>query len=452
MVQKKENTIVTCDALDDLGRGVCHTQEGTAFIDGLLPSEKAVVVIDYRQPKRSLLFGHIQKLLTKSKDRVTPECKAYPYCGCSLTHLNYKACLLYKQQVIKDLIHKFGHMDVTVLPTIPCPTLKGYRNKVQKPIGSLKGKLVCGFYKPNTHIIAANEICESESPLSQKISHVVMLLLNDYGYTAYDEDKETGEIRHILIKTSFHYPQALVTIVSAQKELPRIEEFAKELAFKVPEVKGVILNVNPRKTNVILGIDERVIYGVSQIKDQILGHDFLISSKSFFQTNPVLLDTLYTKAIEAAHLTGKERVLDAYCGTGTIGICMADKAKTVTGIEIEHSSYEDAKENAKINNIKNIFFRNADATEFMEKTKAKFDVIVLDPPRKGTTPQFIHAVFRIKPKRVVYVSCDPSTLGRDLALFSKMYKVESVQGVDMFPTNYHIETIVGLVRKNNKID
>lgn len=436
---------LTCDGLDDMGRGVCHKDGVVYFIDGLLPGESCTAVIDYHH--KDLQFGRVQRLLSSSPDRVKPTCPGYPYCGCSFTHLAYPKRLAFKQEIVKRLIHKFGGLDLPVLPTVPCPEQKGFRNKVQKPVGYKDGKLYCGFYKPNTHIIYPVEYCESESKLSGTISHELMALLNAYGYSAYNEDRGVGQIRHILIKTSYHYPEALVTIVSATKDLPKIHDLADELMDKVPEVKGVILNINPRATNVILGLEEINLAGVSQIKDKILGLDFKISSKSFFQTNPVLLDTLYSKAIEAAGLTGKERVLDAYCGTGTIGLCMAKKALNVTGVEIERSSYEDAKENAKLNGIKNVFFRNEDATEFILKTKGNYDVVVLDPPRKGTTPAFVKAVCRMAPKKVVYVSCDPSTLARDLKLFAEDYSIDSVQPVDMFPTTHHVETVVGMTLK-----
>lgn len=438
-----------CRDLDDQGRGVCQYGEGVVFVDGILPTEQAQVAIDYGHGK--VFFGHLVKLLKASPDRVKPECPYYPLCGgCTFTHLAYPKRLLFKQDVIKRSVKKFGGLDLPVLPTIPCPVETGFRNKVQKPVGYDRKthRLICGFYRENSHKIVPATGCISESPLSIKITGVLMDLLNSFGYTAYDEDSGEGQIRHVLIKTSYHYPEALVTIVSADPNLKGITDLAKALVAKVPEVKGVVLNVNRRHTNVILGMEEHQVYGYTKIRDQILGKEFTISSRSFFQTNPVLLDTLYGKAIEAMHLTGKERVLDAYCGTGTIGICAADKALNVTGVEIERASYDDAKANAKLNKAKNVFFRNQDATEFMEETKGNFDVVVLDPPRKGTTPQFIRAVFRMKPKRVVYVSCDPTTLGRDLGLFKEHYDVDYIQGVDMFPTTHHIETVVSLSLKN----
>lgn len=438
---------LVCDGLDDMGRGVARDEEGVYFIEGLLPGEKCEAEITLAKPKKRLFFGRVAKLIEKSEYRVEPTCPGYPYCGCALTHLDYEQRLLFKQETIKRLCQKFGRLDLNVLPTLPCPVQTGFRNKVQKPVGGVKGNVVLGFYKPNSHELSSCVACESESELSQKISAVLVDLLNKYEYVPYDEDRQTGQIRHVLIKTSKAFDEALVTLVSADSKLPSIEMFAQELVSRVPQVKGVVLNYNPEVTNVILGVRETVILGENEIKEKVLGKTFKISSRSFFQTNPYMIDTLYSTAIDSLGLTGNERILDAYCGTGTIGISMADKARTVTGVEVELSSYQDAKENAKANGLTNVFFRHEDATEFMLKTKAKFDVIVLDPPRKGTTPQFIRAAMRMKPKKIAYISCDPSTLARDLALFSAQYKVTFIRGVDMFPTTHHVETVCIMERK-----
>lgn len=443
----KQFVELTCDGLDDMGRGVCHTADGVYFIAGLLPSEKCQAHIAYYNAKKKLGFGEVAKLLSESSMRVKPTCPGFPYCGCALTHLDYEDRLKYKQETIHRLCLKFGRMDLNVLPTIPCPVRTGFRNKVQKPIGGKKGDIKFGFYKPNSHCLVPCEYCESESELSRKISHEALLLLNKYGYEPYDEDTQNGQLRHILIKTSKAFEEALVTLVSTTLKLPHIEDFAKELAEKVPQIKGVILNLNSAVTNVILGVVEKVVYGVNEIHEQVLGKTFKISSKSFFQTNPYMVDTLYKTAIEALNLSGGEKILDAYCGTGTIGICMAEKADNVTGVEVEDSSVLDARANAKSNNIHNIYFHKHDATEFMLRTKGHFDIVVLDPPRKGTTPEFIDACIHMGPKKVAYISCDPSTLARDLKLFSKAYKVDFIRGVDMFPTTHHIETVAILSKK-----
>lgn len=442
---EREVVEVRCEALDDMGRGVARESDRTFFVEGALPGE--LVRARVFSARKGLAFAETIAVLEGSPDRVEPTCIGYPYCGCSLTHLEYSRRLEFKRGVIAGLLKRFAGLDVEVLPTVPCPELTGFRNKVQKPVGGGRGHLKLGFYKPMTHDLVPCVACESESPLSQRISAVLLDILNQAGYEPYHEDTGRGQLRHILIKTSRTFDEALVTIVSADPRIENLDLVAKRLCKEVSQVKGVVLNINTARTNVILGTRERLIYGQDRITERVLGKTFSISSKSFFQTNPVLLDTLYQTAIDCLQLTGTERVLDAYCGTGTIGICLADKARNVTGVEVERSSYQDAKLNAVKNKVHNIFLRNEDCTEFLEDTRAKFDAVVLDPPRKGTTKRFIDAVINLAPKRVVYISCDPSTLARDLALFSAAYDVESVQGVDMFPTTHHIETVAALVRR-----
>lgn len=437
----------TCTGLDDLGQGVCKEKDNVLFARGLLPGEEGEVQL--RSVKGKVAFGDTIKVLRKSPDRIKCPFELLETGISDLGHLKYEKRLEYKQKMIQDLIKKFAHLDIPVLPTLPCPVDEGFRYKIQRPVryDVSKKKLVSGYYRINTHRLVEIEECPIESKLANKILLCLLDILNKYGITAYDEDKGEGLLRHILIRASYKFPEALVTLVVTDFAVPHLEEIIKELTSEFSEVKGVVLNLNKRKTNVILGLIDKLVFGQERIKDQILGKTFLISSRSFYQTNPVMLDKLYSSAIDSLNLTKEETVLDAYCGTGTIGICLADKVKQVTGVEIENSSYEDALENAKINGIKNVEFVLDDATEYMEKTKKKFDVVVLDPPRKGTTPEFIKALFRISPKKVVYISCDPSTLARDLNLFKKEYNIVSVQGVDMFPSSHHVETVVSMIKK-----
>lgn len=436
-----------CDDLDDLGQGVCREGDYILFARGILPGEEGQIQL--REIKGKIAFGDTIKVTKKSPYRVKCPLELTETGISDLGHLRYDKRLEYKQHMIQDLIKKFAHIDVAVKPTAPCDLEEGFRNKIQRPVKKdvKTGKLISGYYRISTHKLIQMDECPIESPMSRKILSSLMNILNKYRIEAYDEDRETGLLRHILIRTSYNYEEALVTLVVTDFEVPNLNAIVKELIEECPQVKTVILNLNSRKTNVILGMFDRVVYGTGKIKDTILGNEFEISSKSFYQTNPSMLDKLYGAAIDGLQLDGTQTVLDAYCGTGTIGICFASKAKKVVGVEIENSSYEDAKVNARLNKLDNIQFILDDATEFMEKTDEKFDAIVLDPPRKGTTKEFIDAVFRINPKRVVYISCDPATLARDLNLFKARYNIESVQGFDMFPSSHHVETVVLLIRK-----
>lgn len=446
--KSKELPIVkaSCQALDDLGQGVCKEGNNVLFARGLLPGEEGLVQV--RDIKKNIAFGDTIKVTKKSPDRIKCPFELTETGISDLGHLKYEKRLVYKQETIQDLIKKFSGLNIKVLPTIPCPTQEGFRHKIQRPVryDSKQGKLVSGYYRINSHKLVQMDSCPVESPLSGRIITSLLEILTRNGITAYDEDSQTGLLRHILIRTSYHYDEALVTLVVTSFDIPSIDNIAEEITKRIPEIKGIILNLNKRRTNVILGMIEKTVWGDCRIKDSILGKDFIISSRSFYQTNPILLDTLYKTAIDGLSLTGDEEVLDAYCGTGTIGICLSDKVKNVTGVEIENSSYEDALENAKINKVNNATFILDDATEFMEKTNKKFDVVVLDPPRKGTTEKFIKALFKINPEKVAYISCDPATLARDLGIFKSKYKITSVQGVDMFPTSHHVETVAVMSR------
>ena len=437
---------VKITGLDDFGRGICKTDGPTYFIPGLLVGEKAIVESTFKFGKLSDI--KVIKRLSDSPYRVSPKCPYYPRCGgCQLLHLKYPWQLEYKRNKVQNLIHKFAKLDIKVEDTIPSVPNFEFRNKVQKPVRRVNGKLELGFYKTDSHELVPVKKCLMEMPLSQRISLEIQKLLIKYHYEPYDEDKGTGIIRHILIKISKSYNEALVTIVSTTDKIKGRLQFAKELIEKVKEVKGVVLNINPRHTNVILGERNVPIYGYTHIKDKIFDNDFLVSSKSFYQTNPYQIENLYGTAIKKAGLKATDVVLDAYCGTGTIGISLAKKVKQVIGVELEKDAVKDAIRNAKINDLNNITFINRDCTEYMMKSQKTFDVIIMDPPRKGSTPEFLEAVNHISPRTVVYISCEPNTLARDLKYLLNKYRVVSVTPVDMFPNTSSVETIAVLQRK-----
>ena len=442
----KRRLQVKITGLDDFGRGICKTDGQTYFIPGLLVGEEAIVETSFKFGKLNDL--KVMERLNSSPDRTVSICPYYPQCGgCQLLHLRYESQLEYKRQKVQNLLHKFSGLDIKVEETISSNPHFEFRNKVQKPVRKVNGKLELGFYKTDSHELIPVKKCLMETPLSQKISREIHKLLVKYRYEPYDEDKGTGYIRHILIKTSRHYNEALVTIVSTTDKIKGRLQFAKELIGNVKEIKGVVLNINPRHTNVILGEKNIPIYGYTHIKDRIFDNDFLISTKSFYQTNPYQIENLYGTAIKKAQLKATDVVLDAYCGTGTIGISIAKNVKQVVGVELEKDAVKDAIKNAKLNNLNNICFINQDCTEYMLKSQKRFDVIIMDPPRKGSTNEFLEAVNQINPRTVVYISCEPSTLARDLKHLLKRYRVISVTPVDMFPNTFSVETIAVLKRK-----
>ena len=442
-------TRTTCVGLDDFGKGIVRIDNTTCFLDNLLPGEEADVETDFRFGKLSK--AKVVRRYTDSPDRVHPECKYYPNCGgCQIMHLSYAKQLEYKTQKVKDLLHKFALIDIDVEPCLGLEQPTRFRNKVQKPVrfDNKKKKIKAGFYQAGTHNLIGVDDCLMEGLLSNKITSILVSMFEKYGYTPYHEDAQFGLIRHILIKTNTAQDQALVTLIVTRSDIRGIKEFAKELMKKVPQVVGLVLNINDRKTNVILGERDVPVYGHTKIQDKIFDKKFLISTQSFYQVNSHQIETLYGKAIEFADLKKDDTVLDAYCGTGTIGLCLADKVKEMTGVEIVADAVHDAILNARMNNITNAHFIKGDCTKYMLQTDKKFSLVIMDPPRKGSTPEFISAVKRIAPKRVVYVSCDPVTLARDLKLFKDSYQVVKVQPVDMFPSSMHVETVVLLSRKN----
>ncbi len=443
---QKRKIEVLCDSLDDFGRGIVRIDNKAVFVPNLLPGERAIVETRFEYGK--LKECRLLERKNDSPDRVKPSCPYYPSCGgCQLMHLSYAKQLAFKRRKVEHLLRKFAKIDIQAEETIGLENPTHYRNKVQYPIRLVNGRIACGFYRTDTHNLVPVKECLAETELGSKVTAAVMKLLVQFHYPPYDEDRQTGLIRHLLVKTSSAFKEALVTLVVTDERLPGRKEFAKKLMGLVPEVQGVVLNVNSRKTNVILGKKDVPIYGKTYIKDKIFDKVFTISTQSFYQTNAYQIERLYRTAIDLALLKKTDSVLDAYCGTGTIGISLSDKVKEVVGVEIVPEAIQDAKENARRNNIPNITFLCQDCTEYLGKGKRHFDVVMMDPPRKGSTPVFLKALEKMGPRKIIYVSCDPVTLSRDIALLKEEYDIEKVVPIDMFPNTLHVETVVSLRKK-----
>jgi 23S rRNA (uracil1939-C5)-methyltransferase len=443
---------VTAVGIDDEGKGIIRYEGETLFVRGLLPEEKGLVRLFKYQGKT--VEAALLKRLSSSSLRVTPPCPYYEECGgCSLMHISYADQLIYKQEKVKNLLHKFAHLDVEVQPTLGMDNPYHFRNKVQVPIRLVHNKVCSGFFKENTHDLVPIDNCLIETEKATEILKGIKHLMDKYHIPPYEEDKGTGLIRHILIKESLHFDEAMVVLVTADRDFYGKANLAKEIIKLFPSVKTVVQNINYRHTNVILGDQEEILYGTGKIKDSIFGLTFLISSLSFYQTNPIMTEKLYQQALNGAELTGQEEVLDAYSGTGTIGISASLQAKHVTCVEIVSQAVKDGKLNAKINKRDNVAFLKADCTAYLldNKDRVHYDVVFMDPPRKGSTPEFLNALKDIKPKKIVYISCNPVTLARDLAYLKDAYDIEKVTPVDMFPQTAHVETVVALsLRKNLK--
>lgn len=376
-------------------------------------------------------------------------CALFKKCGgCQLQNMTYPEQLSFKQvKAIKNL-GTFGHVEEIIGMEKPMH----YRNKVQAAFGYRNGRIISGVYQSSSHNIIPVDECLLEDKIADSIIVTIRKMLPKYKLTSYNEDTGRGFLRHVLVKRSFATGQTMVVLVSGTPLFPKKEEFVRELLSRHKDITTVIHNINGAKTSLVLGERENVLYGNGYIEDILCGKTFRISAKSFYQINPIQTEVLYNTAIDFAGLTGKERVLDAYCGTGTIGIVASDKAKEVIGVELNEQAVRDAKVNAKLNNTENIRFFAADAGKFMveaAKAKEKFDLVFMDPPRAGSDLNFLKSVVTLDPKKVVYVSCNVETQARDLRFLCKNgYKVRKIQPVDMFPHTSHVETVVQLVRKN----
>lgn len=376
-------------------------------------------------------------------------CKTAKKCGgCQFQGVPYEAQLRTKQKKIAELLGQFGK----VSPMIGMEDPYHYRNKVHAVFDrDRRGNIISGVYQANTHIVVPVENCMIEDKKCGEIIATIRGLLKSFKIKTYDEDTGYGLLRHVLVRRGFATGQIMVVLVLGSPILPSKNNFVKALRKEHPEISTVIVNVNDKKTSMVLGDKEKTIYGKGYIEDVLCGCTFRISPKSFYQVNPVQTEVLYQKAIEFAGLTGKEKVIDAYCGIGTIGIVAAKYAKEVIGVELNADAVRDARVNAKRNEIKNIRFTQGDAGEFMvalAKENETADVVFMDPPRAGSDEAFLSSVVKSGPKKVVYVSCNPQTLKRDLKYLTKNgYQVKRMQPVDMFGFTEHVETVVMLERK-----
>ncbi len=377
------------------------------------------------------------------------ECPNFKKCGgCQYLDLPYDKQLEKKTKELRALLKPF----CKVHPVIGMEEPWHYRNKVHAVLDrDKKGNIISGVYKEGTHHVLPVDVCLIENEKADSIIATIRKLMPSFKMKTYDEDTGYGFLRHILIRTAHATGEIMVVLVTASPVFPSKNNFVKALRKEHPEITTVVQNLNNRGTSMVLGEKEQVLYGPGFITDELCGLRFRISSRSFYQINPVQTEVLYKLAIDAAELTGKETVIDAYCGIGTIGMAAAKKAKEVIGVELNKDAVRDAITNAKINQMKNIRFFNNDAGRFMVQMAAqgaKADVVFMDPPRSGSTEEFINAVAILKPQRVVYVSCGPDTLARDLAVFKKKgYEAKEAWGVDLFPQTGHCEVCVKLCRK-----
>ena len=439
---------IVIDHLTKEGVGVSKLNKKPMYIMYAIDGEQIKVNIDYEGQRN--VFCSINQIIKPSSFRCNPKCNVYYQCGgCHLSHMTYKGQLDFKTKTVQKLYNE-QFQNVKVIPCVGQDNPYFYRNKVQVPLQKKGKNIIAGFYKEDTHEIIPFEQCLVQDDLSNKIIKQVLIAMKENKIEPYNEDFQTGIIRHILIRRA--NKETMLVLITRIDSFPGRNNFVNSIRKKLPEVTTIIQNINSRHTNVVLGEKQKVLYGKGFIYDTLCNIKFKISPKSFYQINKEQCEKLYTKAIELANLTGNEKVLDAYCGIGTIGMIASKKAKEVIGVEIVSDAIKDAITNAKINNIKNCKFYCEDAEVFMKNYHGdKIDIVFIDPPRKGCSETFLNSLIKFAPKKIIYISCNPETQVRDVKyLNSKGYDFKEIYCYDMFPQSFHIETICSLSKLNVK--
>ena len=449
MLEKSQiyETIITDYTAE--GQGVAKIDGCAIFIPNAIRGEKCLVRIE--KLGKTWASGKITQILEKSPHRVNRECPVAKLCGgCDFWHMDYAEEATLKANRVKGNLNRMAGEDLTDLPIWEAPTCYGYRNKAIYPVASQKGRVYAGFYQAGTHKIVENESCRIVFPEADLVKNAVIAFANYYRITAYDEGTHKGLLRHIFVRQGAVSKELLVCLCCNSKSFPHEKELIAHLQ-KIPGFTTLVLSINEKPGNTVLGQEFRTLYGPGYIEDTLCGLTFRISAQSFYQVNHHQAQRLYEAAIKQAGITKNDLVLDLYCGVGTITLAMARAAGKVIGVEVVEAAVEDARRNAQRNKINNAEFFCGDAGKAaleLESRGIRPDVVVVDPPRKGLNADTIEALHRFAPKRIVYVSCDPATLARDVALLKeKGYRLVSAQAADLFPRCAHVESIVCLCKQ-----
>ena len=452
MLSKNKEYIVDIVDIGQGGVGIGKYEGFTVFVDGGLVQDKIKVKIT--KSKKNYAVGDIVEIIEKSPFRVERKCsESLRQCGgCQIQELDYQKQLDVKTNEVKQVISRIGKLDdVVIHDTLGMEHPFRYRNKAQFPIQKKDNMPVIGFYKKKSHDLISTDECIIQHEVNDKIIKIIKTYIRAYNVSIYDEKTHKGLLRHLVTKVGFTTGEVMIVLVANGKKLPYLKELASVLKENIPGFKTLVVNVNTQKTNVILGKENIVAYGDGMIRDYIGELVFEISPLSFFQVNPLQTEVLYNKALEYANLGENDTVFDIYCGIGTISLFLAQKAKKVYGIEIVEDAIKDAKRNAKINNMDNVEFYVGKAEEVVPKMYQegkRANVVVVDPPRKGCDEKVLDTIISMQPDRVVYVSCNPSTLARDLAYLNERgYKCHEIQPVDMFPHSVHVENVAWLSKE-----
>lgn len=447
MIKKNEEYIV--DIIDNgfQGEGIAKIDGMTVFIDNAIKGEK--VKIKILKVLKTQAYGKVQEIIKTSRNRNELDCETFNKCGgCNLRHIKYEETLNMKKSIVENNLKKAGLNNINVKECVGMKNPYNYRNKLQYPVGIVDNKPTMGIFAKMSHRIISTNNCNIQNKLTQKIAGSVFEFILENNIPVYDEEQQKGELRHIYVRIGVKTNEVMLVLITNKPKITREKELVNFITSKYPEIKTVVKNINSKNTNVILGKENITLYGNGYIEDELLGFRFKISPMSFYQVNPTQTEILYTKAIEGAELTGKETIFDLYCGIGTIGICASKYVQKIYGIETVPEAIEDAKENAKINKIENAEFIVGNVEdvlpEFVRKNKTKPDAVFIDPPRKGCDKKVIETLLEVEPQKIVYISCNPATLARDLKMLEVKYEIKEVTPVDMFPYTSHVECCVAM--------
>lgn len=449
----KKNETYVVDIIDNGydGEGIAKINEFTVFVPNAIKGEKVKILIV--KVLTSYAFGKITEIIEESKYRTESDCETYKRCGgCSLRHIEYNQTLKMKQNAVQSLVNKTLKNKISVQETLGMENPQNYRNKAQYPVGINKdGKPVMGVFANRTHEIIPIKECFIQDKQAEKVAKFIFDFITKNNISIYDEKTRKGLVRHIVTKIGKKTNEIMCVIVINGIQMPKENELVEAVTSNFKNVKTIVKNINIKNTNVILGKENINLYGDGYITDILGEYTFKISPLSFYQVNPIQAEKLYNIGVEGANITKDDVVFDLYCGIGTISLFMAKNAKKVYGIEIVEEAIEAAKENAKMNGVENTEFIAGDVEEILDELINERaitpDIVMVDPPRKGLDNKSIDNILRIKPKRLVYISCNPATLVRDLAKLEDDFEIDFIKPVDMFPFTYHVETVSVLTLK-----
>ena len=443
-MKQNDELVVNIEKFSNLGTGIAKVDGQVVFVENACPDD--VVKIKITKVNKNYATAKTVEVITSSRHRVEPFCPMQKVCGaCQMQFIDYGYQLQLKKQMVEDAMRSIGHLDVVVNNPIESPEVKNYRRKIQYPISQTKnsGRIIAGYFKPQSHEIVNIKYCPIQPEICDKIVDFVRENAPKFSLTGFNEKKHTGDLRHVVIRSSADNGNCLVTlVVNATKMFDRLNDFAKSVFEEFDDVVGVCVNFNSKKTNVILGQETVCLYGQDYVEERILDKCFKIGADTFFQINPKSAENIFKYVKKQVEKFENPTVLDTYAGIATFGIVVSDVAQKVVSVESNQSSIEKAKEVVELNDISNVELFAQDTTKYLKSIKRKFDITILDPPRKGCTQEALDEVLAHTKKQIIYVSCNPATLARDLKYMTEHgAKVESIQPFDMFCHTYHIENV-----------